>query len=127
VEGISVTWRQHPLWRTGGILVLMWLLLNLPALLGGRILPWDAIDQFYPTVYFNAYNLRHGIAPWWNPHIYAGYPQIADPQGMLFSPLLMAWMLIPSSPGAAWFTWGVLLAVSWRRSRPWRSCCRSYR
>lgn len=92
-------------------LVLVWLLLNLPTLLGGRILPWDAIDQFYPTVYFNAYSLHHGIAPWWNPHIYAGYPQIADPQGMLFSPLLMAWMLIPSAPGASWFAWGVLLHV----------------
>lgn len=93
------------------MLVLVWLLLNLPTLLGGRILPWDAIDQFYPTVYFNAHSLRHGIAPWWNPHIYAGYPQIADPQGMLFSPLLMAWMMIPSSPGASWFAWGVLLHV----------------
>ncbi|HEX7814196.1 hypothetical protein [Dyella sp.] len=106
-----MAWRQHPFWRTGGLLVLIWLLLNLPTLLAGRILPWDAIDQFYPTVYFNAHSLRHGIAPWWNPHIYAGYPQIADPQGMLFSPLLMAWMMIPSVPGANWFAWGVLLHV----------------
>lgn len=97
--------------RQCGALAIAWLLLNLPLLLGIHVLPWDAIDQFYPTVYFNAHSLRHGIAPWWNPYVYAGYPQIADPQGMMFSPLLMAWMMIPSSPGATWFAWGVLLHV----------------
>ena len=91
--------------------VLIWLVLYLPLLLGIRVLPWDAIDEFYPTVYFNAHSLRHAIAPWWNPHIYAGYPQIADPQGMLFSPILMAWMLIPSDPGASWFVWGILIHI----------------
>jgi len=92
-----------------GWLALIWFVLNLPLLMGHRVLPWDAMDQFYPTVHFNAYHLRHGMAPWWNPYIYGGYPQIADPQGMLFSPLLMAWMLLPESPGTTWFVWGVLL------------------
>ncbi|GLQ49057.1 hypothetical protein ACFFJT_02455 [Dyella flava] len=92
-------------------LFLIWLVLNLPLLLGIRVLPWDAMDEFYPTVYFNVHSLRLGLAPWWNPHIYAGYPQIADPQGMLFSPLLMAWMLLREAPGPTWFTWGVLLHV----------------
>ncbi|URX63540.1 YfhO family protein [Luteibacter anthropi] len=87
----------------------IWLLLNASILLGGRVLPWDALDQFYPTVYFNAHSLRSGVAPWWNPYIYGGYAQIGDPQGMLFSPLLMAWMLLPADPGANWFAWGVLL------------------
>lgn len=91
------------------LLGLVWLLLNLPLLLGVRIIPWDAMDEFFPTVYYNAHSLRHGLAPWWNPYIYSGFPQIADPQGMLFSPLLMAWMLLPADPGVTWFTWGVLL------------------
>lgn len=104
-----MAWWQRERWRSAGVLALIWFILNAPLLLGRHVLPWDAIDQFYPTVYFNAHSLRHGIAPWWNPHVYSGYPQIADPQGMLFSPLLMAWMLIPSSPGATWFAWGVLL------------------
>ena len=95
--------------RLFGALALAWLLLNLPVLLGLRVTPWDSIDEFYPTVYFNAHTLRSGMLPWWNPHIYAGYPQIADPQGMLFSPLLMAWMLLLKTPGATWFNWGVLL------------------
>lgn len=91
------------------VLLLIWLLLNLPVLLGIRVLPWDAMDEFYPSVYFNVHSLRLGLAPWWNPYIYSGYPQIADPQGMLFSPLLMAWMLLRDAPGPIWFDWGVLL------------------
>jgi hypothetical protein len=106
-----MAWWQRSSGRLFGLLTLIWLLLNLPVLLGIRVLPWDATGQFYPTVYFNAHSLRHGVAPWWNPYVYAGYPQIADPQGMMFSPMLMAWMLLPSDPGTSWFAWGVLLHV----------------
>jgi hypothetical protein len=91
------------------VLCCIWAVLNFNVLFGGRVLPWDAIDQFYPTVYFNAHTLRSGLAPWWNPYIYAGYAQIGDPQGMMFSPLLMGWMLLRHDPSATWFAWGVLL------------------
>jgi hypothetical protein len=90
-------------------LCVVWALLNFNVLFMGRVLPWDAIDQFYPTVFFNAHALRSGQWPWWNPYIYGGYAQIGDPQGMMFSPLLMAWMLLREAPGAVWFSWGVLL------------------
>ena len=93
------------------VLTIVWLALNFSVLIRGKVLPWDALDQFYPTVYFNAHSLRSGLAPWWNPYIYGGYAQIGDPQGMLFSPLLMLWMLLPAHPGAHWFAWGVLLHV----------------
>ncbi|UPG94951.1 hypothetical protein [Luteibacter aegosomatissinici] len=59
--------------------------------------------------YFNAHSLREGVAPWWNPYIFAGYPQIADPQAMLFSPLLTGWMLLRSEPTMSWFVIGALL------------------
>ncbi len=97
--------------RLFALLCLIWLLLNLPLLLGVKAMPWDALDEFYPAVYFNVHHLRLGEVPWWNPYIYSGYPQIADPQGMLFSPLLMAWMLMRRDPGTTWFAWGVLLHV----------------
>lgn len=93
------------------MLGLVWLVLGYSVLLRGRVLPWDAINEFYPTVYFNVHALRTGQWPWWNPYIYGGYAQIGDPQGMLFSPLLMAWMIVPAHPGAGWFSWGVLLHV----------------
>lgn len=91
------------------VLAVAWLVLNFNVLVRGKVLPWDAIYQFYPTVYFNAHSLRTGMAPWWNPYIYGGFAQLGDPQGMLFSPLLMGWMLVPPDPGAVWFSWGVLL------------------
>ncbi|WP_329741697.1 hypothetical protein [Dyella sp. A6] len=101
--------REHPLLALSLALSGLWLLLYSPLLFSSHVLPWDAIDEFYPTAYFNAHSLRMGLAPWWNPYIYSGFPQIADPQGMLFSPLLMAWMLLRQAPGAHWFTWAVVL------------------
>ncbi|HEU4669485.1 MAG TPA: hypothetical protein VFR91_02135 [Dyella sp.] len=100
---------QQPQTRLFLGLAATWLLLHLPVLLGIRALPWDAADEFFPTVYFNAHTLRMGMLPWWNPFIYSGYPQIADPQGMLFSPLLTGWMLLLREPGMTWFDWAVLL------------------
>jgi hypothetical protein len=94
-----------------GVLVLAWVALNLPLLLGLRVLPGDAMAEFYPMVYFNVHSIRTGLAPWWNPLIFGGYPQIADPQAMLFSPLLMAWMLLRTDPGTTWFVWAALLHV----------------
>ncbi|GAA0910484.1 hypothetical protein GCM10009552_22560 [Rothia nasimurium] len=91
------------------VLVLLWAALHLPLLLGFRVLPGDAMSEFYPVAYFNAHSLREGLAPWWNPFIFSGYPQIADPQGMLFSPLLTGWMLLRKVPGPTWFIWGALL------------------
>lgn len=95
--------------RRIGAVALIWAVLNLPLLLGLRVLPGDAVSEFYPMVYFNVHSIHQGLAPWWNPYVFAGYPQIADPQALLFSPLLMAWMLLRASPGATWFMWGALL------------------
>jgi hypothetical protein len=108
-EDMSGATKQPSFQRLVLILCLVWLVLNWSLLLGKSVMPWDAMDEFYPTVYFNVHSLRLGLAPWWNPHVYSGYPQIADPQGMLFSPLLMAWMLLREAPGPVWFSWGVLL------------------
>lgn len=95
--------------RAAALVALIWALLNLPLLLGFRVLPGDAMDDFYAMVYFNVHSIHQGLAPWWNPYIFSGYPQIADPQAMLFSPLFMAWMLLNASPGVTWFVWGELL------------------
>ncbi len=100
---------QHPMTRLSAVLCAVWAVLHLPLLLGLRVLPGDAMNEFYPLAYFNAHSLRAGLAPWWNPYLFSGYPQIADPQGMLFSPLFMGWMLLRASPSTSWFVWGVLL------------------
>ena len=102
-------WASSPWLRAGLPLALVWLALHLPLLLGVRVVPFDALDEFYPVVYFNVHSIRMGEAPWWNPYVFAGFPQISDPQAMLWSPVLMGWMLLRSEPGVTWFVWGVLL------------------
>ncbi|MGN6481508.1 hypothetical protein [Luteibacter sp.] len=100
---------RHWIARPAPLIILCWLALNAPLLLGFRVLPGDAVNEFYPMVYFNAETLRAGSAPWWNPYIFSGYPQVADPQAMLFAPIITLWMLLADHPGMTWFVWAVLL------------------
>lgn len=65
--------------------IAVFLLLSLHWLTGARTLPWDAMDQFYPTSRFITDSLRDGQLPWWNPYQYAGLPVFADPQSLLFT------------------------------------------
>ena len=58
-----------------------------PWLSGHVTIPWDAKSQFFPQVQFLATSIAHGEWPWWTPHVFAGWPQISDPQSLLFSPL----------------------------------------
>ena len=68
--------------------------LALPWLSGVVTIPWDAKAHFYPQIEFLAKSLHAGESPFWNPYIFAGSPQIADPQSQIFSPpyLLLAWL-----------------------------------
>lgn len=93
------------------ILVLSWFGLFSSLLLGHGALPWDAMDQFYPFSFFSSQSLRSGQWPWWNPYVMLGYPQVGDPQGMVFSPLLVALMALRPKPGLLYFDWVVLLHV----------------
>ncbi|HEY8742091.1 MAG TPA: hypothetical protein VIU62_03275, partial [Chloroflexota bacterium] len=47
----------------------------------------DFSRQFYPFQRFVAARLAVGKLPTWNPYLYAGHPQLADPQTAVFSPL----------------------------------------
>ena len=58
-----------------------------PWLSGHVTIPWDAKSQFFPQVQFLATSIAHGEWPWWTPHVFAGWPQISDPQSLMFSPL----------------------------------------
>lgn len=88
----------------------IWALLCLPWLLGLRIIPFDAAQQFFPAVSFVAEQWLHGQAAWWNPYLYGGYPQLADPQMMSLQPsMVLPMLLAPTS--LHWFTVVVLLHV----------------
>jgi hypothetical protein len=89
----SVEWRigtaaaRLPLLATIGIFALAFLVPTWPWLWGTVTIPWDAKSQFFPQVQFLASALHHGESPWWTPNVFAGWPQISDPQSLLFSPL----------------------------------------
>jgi hypothetical protein len=78
--GISLT-------TTIAIFALAFLVPAWPWLSGRVTIPWDAKSQFYPQLQFLATSIAHGEWPWWTPNVFAGWPQISDPQSLIFSPL----------------------------------------
>ncbi len=59
---------------------------------GGDLAPF-----LYPNYRFAAENLRQGIIPLWNPHLYSGTPFAADIQSGLFYPInLIVFLLVPT-------------------------------
>src|ERR1700737_592399 len=85
---------RFPLVAATAIYLLAFLLLAWPWLSGAVTIPWDAKAQFQPQLQFLADSLAHGESPFWTPNVFAGWPQIADPQSLLFSPLhlVLAWI-----------------------------------
>jgi len=69
-----------------------------PWLSGSVTIPWDAKAQFQPELQFLATSLAHGESPFWSPNVFAGWPQIADPQSLIFSPLHVALAAIDPTP-----------------------------
>ncbi len=67
--------------------------------LSGRVtIPWDAKSGTFPNLAFLARSLASGQSPFWTPNVFAGWPQIADPQSAIFSPLHFALALFDATP-----------------------------
>src|SRR5215475_11998659 len=81
-----------------GLYVLGFALLAWPWLSGTVTIPWDAKSQFQPELQFLATSLARGESPFWTPNIYAGWPQIADPQSLIFSPLHLVLAALTPTP-----------------------------
>ena len=82
-----------------------------PWLSGAVTIPWDAKAQAFPQIAFLARSLATGESPFWTPNVFAGHPQIADPQSAIFSPpyLLLAWLdARPSFQAADAVVYGML-------------------
>lgn len=83
-----------PQWRrsyaaAGAVVLAGWLVLCWPWLSGSVTIPYDAKAHFYPQLQFLAQALHSGQSPFWAPNVFAGSPQIADPQSMIFSPAIL--------------------------------------
>jgi hypothetical protein len=93
-EAARLAWTRAETWGVFAIIALFWAALSWPWLSGALTIPWDAKAHFQPQLQFLARSLAEGQSPFWNPHVFAGHPQIADPQALIFSPphLLAAWL-----------------------------------
>jgi hypothetical protein len=81
---------RFPLAAAFGLYTAAFLALASPWLAGAVAIPYDAKSQFYPQLAFLARSLASGQSPFWTPNVFAGWPQIADPQSLIFSPLHLA-------------------------------------
>src|SRR5512139_68634 len=102
-------------------------LLAFPWLSGRVTIPWDAKAHFQPQFVFLAHALHSGQSPFWTPNVFAGMPQIADPQSLIFSPFfLLAAALVPEPSFAledaivfAMLAMGGLALIGYFRDRGW--------
>ncbi|MDZ4842384.1 MAG: hypothetical protein SH859_09615 [Hyphomicrobium aestuarii] len=104
-----------------------WLILAFPWLSGRVTIPWDAKAHFLPQIQFLADSLWRGDSPFWNPFVFSGHPQIADPQSLIFSPPFLLLALVNPAPTS----WAVDVTVyivillsgfalmAWMRDRNW--------
>ncbi len=67
----------------------VWIILTYPWLSGAVTIPYDAKAHFQAQLQFLAGSLHTGQSPFWAPHVFAGSPQIADPQSLIFSPAFL--------------------------------------
>ncbi|MEQ1697598.1 MAG: hypothetical protein ABL901_17325 [Hyphomicrobiaceae bacterium] len=105
---------------------LAWAVLAWPWLSGRVTIPWDAKAQFLPQIQFLADSLARGESPFWNPFVFSGHPQVADPQSAIFSPFFIL-ATLNAKPSA----WAVdatvfitillsgLALIAWFRDRGW--------
>src|SRR3954468_18090496 len=121
--------RQPPLLLIVAIYALAFLLPAWPWLSGVVTVPYDAKSTFYPPLEFMARAFHSGESPFWTPNVFAGWPNIADPQSMLLSPLHVLLALVSAAPGmwandAVTFTYlfiGGLGIILYCRDRGWHA------
>src|SRR3954471_9424626 len=91
--------QDPPLFVTVAIFALLFIVPAWPWLSGAVTIPYDAKSTFLPPVEFLARAFAQGQSPFWTPNVYAGWPNIADPQSMLLSPLHVLLALVNRAPG----------------------------
>lgn len=77
------------------LLVLSVIMLFLPVISGWKgILRDDLATEVFPSLYFVAHNLKQGIIPLWDPHIWCGgVPYYARYYSFLYLPLQLPFYL----------------------------------
>jgi hypothetical protein len=75
-----------------------------------RLFGYDVWRMFYPFGEFMVASLREGQLPLWNPTVFLGFPQYAEPQlSTFYFPLwLQAWL-----PSTTFYPWQYALHFAW--------------
>lgn len=96
IDRASARFRAQPSFAAVIGLLGLTLLAELPMVLGGPLLGMDAITQFVPWYAHLGEQLRAGVLPVWNPHVFAGAPFIADPlSGWTYLPAMLLFTALP--------------------------------
>ena len=66
-----------------------------PGCPGAVTIPYDAKALFQAELQFLANAIHQGQSPFWSPNVFGGMPQIADPQSLIFSPMVLLALLAP--------------------------------
>jgi hypothetical protein len=77
------------------LFLLGWTTLSWPWLSGAVTIPYDAKALFQAELQFLANAIHQGQSPFWAPNVFGGMPQIADPQSLIFSPMVLLALLAP--------------------------------
>ncbi len=77
------------------VFLLAWAVLSWPWLSGAVTIPYDAKALFQAELQFLANAIHQGQSPFWSPNVFGGMPQIADPQSLIFSPMVLLALLVP--------------------------------
>ena len=112
-----------------GIFLICALALAWPFLSGEYTIPWDAKAHFQPQFAFLAHALHRGDSPFWTPNVFAGMPQIADPQSLIFSPFFLIAAALTPEPSfwledaliLAMLAMGGLALMAYFRDRGWHA------
>ncbi|KQU51667.1 hypothetical protein ASG72_09080 [Bosea sp. Leaf344] len=102
---------QPPRWPLAGVVLIVclaWFALSWPWLSGLVTIPWDAKAHFYPQLQFLAGSWHKGLSAFWTPNVFAGSPQVADPQSLIFSPPFALIAALNPSPDFSWSDGAVL-------------------
>ena len=122
-DAVASSWRLALALYLAACVVLAW-----PWVSEAVTIPWDAKAHFQPQLAFLAKALHGGQSPLWTPNVFAGSPQIADPQSLIFSPPYLLLALFNADPSFraadatlfAMLTFGGLGVFGLFRDRGWR-------
>ncbi len=109
-------------------LTIAWVIFCWPWFFSGKIIPYDAKNHFYGMIRFFAFAWHSGEDPSWSPFHYGGFPMIADPQSVIWTPSMWLPALISATPSMrlvdgihlAHILVGAMAIFAYGRLRGWR-------